>query len=125
MLDIRTFDARQGGNVLYKALAHPLTAEAMGRLYASLAAAGPVAVFDPDDVVEPLFVMHPPSFTPAGIFVQDVQAIGRLRAGQPGQPLTALAASGARAVLVASFDADRIVARIKTLLPRGALVLTL
>ena len=29
MLDIRTFDARQGGNVLYKALAHPLAAEAI------------------------------------------------------------------------------------------------
>src|SRR5262249_7347097 len=84
-----------------------------------------VAVFDPDDVVEPLFVMHPPPFTPAGLFVQDVQGIGRPRAGLPGQPLTALAGSGARAVLVAAFDAERSVGRIKPLLPRGALVLTL
>ena len=32
MLDIKTFDARQGGNVLYKAFAHPLAAEAIARL---------------------------------------------------------------------------------------------
>ena len=29
MLDIPTFDQRQGGNVVYKALAHPLAAEAV------------------------------------------------------------------------------------------------
>ena len=33
MLDIETFDARAGGNVIYKALAHPLAAEAIGALY--------------------------------------------------------------------------------------------
>ena len=30
MLNIQTFDNRAGGNVLYKALAHPLAAEAIG-----------------------------------------------------------------------------------------------
>ena len=29
MLQIQTFDQRAGGNVLYKALAHPLAAEAI------------------------------------------------------------------------------------------------
>ena len=29
MLNIQTFDARAGGNVIYKALAHPLAAEAI------------------------------------------------------------------------------------------------
>ena len=29
MLDIQTFDARAGGNVLYKAFAHPVAAEAV------------------------------------------------------------------------------------------------
>ena len=31
MLQIQTFDQRQGGNVLYKALAHPLAAEGIAR----------------------------------------------------------------------------------------------
>ena len=39
MLNIQTFDNRAGGNVLYKALAHPLAAEAIARLYARLRAA--------------------------------------------------------------------------------------
>ena len=29
MLNIRTFDAHAGGNVIYKALSHPLAAEAI------------------------------------------------------------------------------------------------
>ncbi len=48
MLQIQTFDARAGGNVLYKALAHPLAAEAISRLYARLV--GPVALYDPDGI---------------------------------------------------------------------------
>ena len=81
MLDITTFDARAGGNVLYKALAHPLAAEAISCLYIKLAAAGPVAVVDPDDVATALLALHPDAPPIAGIFVQDVQAVGRVRAG--------------------------------------------
>ena len=40
MLNIQTFDNRVGGNVLYKALAHPLAAEAIARLYAHLTGTG-------------------------------------------------------------------------------------
>ena len=36
MLNIQTFDNRSGGNVTYKALAHPLAAEAIAALYAGL-----------------------------------------------------------------------------------------
>ena len=50
MLHIQTFDNRAGGNVLYKALAHPLAAEAIGRLYARLERAGPVALYDPEGI---------------------------------------------------------------------------
>jgi len=125
MLDIRTFDARHGGNVLYKALAHPLAAEAVAALYGRLAAAGPVAVLDPDDVIEALLALYPDAPAWHGLFVQDAMAIGRLRAGMTGRPLTELPASGARSVLVAGFDAERIVARIRHLLPAGADVLSL
>src|SRR6185369_6920969 len=52
MLQIHTFDARSGGNVLYKALSHPLVAEAIGRLYNRMR--GPVALYDPDTVADAL-----------------------------------------------------------------------
>ncbi len=57
MLEIETFDARAGGNVIYKALAHPLAAEAIGRLLGSLE--GPVALYDPDGIAEPLLALYP------------------------------------------------------------------
>ncbi len=59
MLQIQTFDARAGGNVLYKALAHPLAAEGFARLYARLAQAGPVALYDPDGIADALVAMYP------------------------------------------------------------------
>ena len=52
MLDIQTFDARQGGNVLYKAFAHPLAAEAIAALAARLRDA--IAEADELRPVEPL-----------------------------------------------------------------------
>ena len=122
MLDIETFDARQGGNVLYKALAHPLVAEAVARLYARLAAAGPVALFDPDDVASPLLALHPAAPAFVGRYVQDVAAVGVERAGMPGLPVTEIA--GVATVLVAAFDAGRIAARLEAMLP-GVTVLTL
>ncbi len=123
MLDITTFDARAGGNVLYKALAHPLAAEAVARLYARLAA--PVAIVDPEDVAAALLALHPDAPPIAGLYVQDVAAIGRVRAGHAGQPLTELRKAAARSVLVAAFDAARIVERLRPVLPPGAQVATL
>jgi hypothetical protein len=125
MLDIRTFDARQGGNVLYKALAHPLAAEGIAALYARLATSGPVAVFDPEDVIAPLTMMHPGAPPLAGLYVQDVTALGSVRAGLTARPVTDLPESDARAVLVAAFDAQRIVDRIRHLAPAGAEIVTL
>ena len=57
MLNIQTFDNHAGGNVHYKALAHPLAAEAMTRLYARLAP--PVALFDPEGIAAALLAMYP------------------------------------------------------------------
>ena len=125
MLDIRTFDARQGGNVLYKALAHPLAAEAISRLYASLAPLGPIALFDPENVAAALMVMHPSLPDIEGVYVQDVQLVGEMRGATAARPVTEMAHSNARAVLVAAFDAQRIAARIRTLLPAHVAVQTL
>jgi hypothetical protein len=121
MLRIQTFDARAGGNVIYKALAHPLAAEAIVRLYARLE--NPVALYDPDGIADALLAMYPASVE--NLFVHDVSAVGETRGGLIARPLTDIAASGARTVLIVAFDAARIVARVAPMLPPGATVLTL
>ena len=121
MLQIQTFDARAGGNVIYKALAHPLAAEAIHRLYARLEA--PVAVYDPDGIADALMALYPTDVHT--VFVHDVQAVGQMRAGLMAQALTRLPRSGARTVLVAGFDAARTAARIAHMVPPGASVVTL
>lgn len=124
MLDIQTFDALKGGNVLYKALAHPLAAEAIGRLAARLMEVQPVALFDPEAVAAPLLTMYP-ALPIESLFVQDVRAVGAERAGLIARPMTELAASGARTVLVAGFDAARVVTLLRAILPDGMTVLSL
>jgi len=121
MLQIQTFDAKAGGNVLYKALTHPLTAEAISTLYESLAA--PVAVYDPDGFAEALLALYPCEV--ADIYVHDVSLVGRPRAGKLACALTDLLTSDAKTVLIAAFDAEKIAARITPLLPAGARIVTL
>lgn len=125
MLQIHTFDQRAGGNVLYKALAHPLAAEGIARLYAQLGAAGPVALYDPDGIAEPLLALYPDLPGLAGLYVHDVQQVGRVRAGLTARRLVDLSDSGAGAVLVAAFDAGKVIDRIRAVLPKGAVVLSL
>jgi len=125
MLDIQTFDARRGGNVLYKALVHPLAAEAIAAMAAELAAAGRYAVFDPDGVARALFALHPEMPAPADYYVQDVGELESSVAGVRALPLTDLPRSGSRVVLIASFDAGRIGARIAGFLPEGMRVVSL
>jgi len=125
MLDITTFDARAGGNVLYKALAHPLAAEAIAAMYARLAAAGPIAIVDTDNVAAALLALDPDAPPVEGLYVQDVQAVGGIRAAQIARPLTDLPRARAGGVLIAAFDAARIAERLRPLLPEGAIVATL
>ncbi len=126
MLQIQTFDARAGGNVLYKALAHPLAAEGVARLYATLAAlGGPVALYDPDGIAEALLALHPAPPGVDALYVHDVQAVGQTRAGLVARPLIDLRNAAPRAVLIAAFDAARVAERIASLVPRGVRVLTL
>ena len=123
MLNIQTFDNRSGGNVTYKALAHPLAAEAIAALYDRLAP--PVALYDPDAIADPLLALYPGLPGLEALFVHDVAAVGQRRAGLEARPLTDLPRCGARSVLIAAFDAGRVVARIAHLLPLGATVHTL
>src|SRR5262249_39721712 len=122
MLTIETFDNRAGGNVLYKALAHPLAAEEIARLYARLS--GPVALYDPEGFASTLLALHPiPDI--AGLYVHDATAVGQQRAGHTAQALTELLSDRAATVLIAAFDAERIAGRIAHLVRPGAEVLTL
>jgi len=125
MLDIQTFDARAGGNVLYKAFAHPVAAEAIRRLADKLRDAGPLAVYDPDGVSDALFALHPAMPEAAESYVHDVQQIGALRGGMPARPLTDLPHSTCATLLIAAFDAGRVLARIRHMLPAGMAVATL
>jgi len=125
MLDIQTFDARAGGNVLYKAFAHPVAAEAIQRLAAKLREAGPLAVYDPDGVSDALFALHPAMPAAAESYVHDVQQISASRAGVAARPLTDLPHSACATLLIAAFDAGRVLARIKPMLPAGMAVATL
>jgi hypothetical protein len=125
MLDIKTFDAHRGGNVLYKALVHPLAAEAIAALAATLKQAGALAVFDPDGVAPALFALHPEMPAPAELYVQDVSRLGTPLAGITARPLTDLPTSTAATLLIASFDSGRIEARIRHFLPHGQTVVSL
>ena len=125
MLDIQTYNARQGGNVLYKALAHPLAAEAVVLLGERLRRAGPVAVYDPDGAAAMLFALHGDLPAVSELYVHDVQAVGRAMFGVEARALTALGQSNAAVLLVAAFDAKRIAARIAHMLPGRLRVLTL
>ena len=124
MLEIQTFDARAGGNVLYKALAHPLAAEAIARLAETLGG-GSLAVYDPEGVASALWAMHPCMPAPSELFVHDVDQIGQKRAGMAARPLTDLPRSKADALLIAVFDGHRIEPRIAFMVPKGMTVWTL
>lgn len=125
MLDIKTFDARAGGNVLYKAFAHPLAAEATAKLAARLRQAGRLAVYDPDGVADALWALNPAMPRPDEVYVHDVQQLGQLRAGVAAGALVDLPHSACPTLLVAAFDGGRTVARIGPQVPAGMTVLTL
>ena len=118
MLDIETFDNVKGGNVVYKALSHPLAAEGLAALANRLNAAGSVAIYDPDGIAGPLLALSP-VLDVEGVYVHDTLAAGQIRGGHIARPLTALGQSGAATVLVAAFDAGKFIARLRPLAPNA------
>ncbi len=123
MLDIRTFDARSGGNVLYKAFAHPVAAERLAELGRTLT--GGLAVYDPDSVADALFALVDGLPRPDAVLVHDTETVGQPRAGCTSRPLTDLAHRPERTLLIAAFDAHRLVPRLRHMLPAGMRVATL
>ncbi|WP_207481357.1 hypothetical protein [Arenibaculum pallidiluteum] len=125
-LRIETFSNTSGGSSFFKAAGHPVAAPLARDLVARLEAAGPVAIYDPYGFLASFTELYDLSRVRiAGIYVQDVEKVGAELLGTVAKPVTELPASGARAVLVATFDADRPTANAAHLIPPGAAVLTL
>ena len=117
-LRIDTFDNVRGGNALYKALAHPLAAAPGRALVARLGRYGKVAIVDPQGAAAGFAELFDiAGLDIAGVYVQDIARIGKETLGRACEGIPALAQSPARAVLVASFDADRLIAQIAPFLP--------
>ncbi len=125
-LRIETFDNATGGNTLYKALTHPCAARPAGALLASLAGNGPVAIVEPDGgaaAFADLFGLVGVEI--AGVYVRQVERLGKMLLGRPAGPVTAVGDSAARSVFVAAFDAERLTAQIEPHLPPGAPIFSL
>src|SRR3972149_1612252 len=114
-----------GGSTLFKALGHPLAAGKAKALRAKLAAAGPVAVYDPlgqADCFDAFYDLA--SLDLAGVYVQKVEEAGTRRLGPDAGLITSLPHAQARTVLIAAFDAKRLCDQIRRLIPEGAELLT-
>jgi hypothetical protein len=125
-LRIETFDNIRGGNTLYKALTHPHAARPGHALVAALAARPPTAILDPLGGAEGFAeIFGLANIEIAGIYVQDVARLGGKVLGRRAAPVDRLAESGARSVLVAAFDAERLIGQLQPYLPGDAQVLSL
>jgi hypothetical protein len=125
-LRIETFSNAHGGDCFFKAIGHPHVAAAAGALIAGLEAAGPVALYDPYGLAEGFAEIHPlDGVALAGVYVQDLGQIGRTILGHAAEPLTDMGSSGAGAVFVMAFDAERPTQHAMRHLPAGVPVLSL
>jgi hypothetical protein len=120
-LRIETFDNTRGGNTLYKALTHPRAARSARALLDALAHNMPVAIYDSNCAIEAFdAIFGLGDIEIAGLYVQQVNRVGSIVLGRAAQPVTELARSRAGSVLVATFDAERIIAQLQTFPLGGA-----
>jgi hypothetical protein len=120
-LQIKTFSNQSGGNAFYKAVTHPLVADYARKLISGLQRAGAVAIYDPLGQFESFaefFPLHDVEI--AGLFVQDVEQIGRIWHNHAAQPVTKLKDSGCKHVFIAAFDSTKLADHIKLLTPPQA-----
>ncbi|RBM05119.1 hypothetical protein [Novacetimonas cocois] len=126
MLDIRTYDARTGGNIAYKAFSHPLAAERLAALVRRFQAEGPIAIYDPAGHARTLLALLPGDIPIEGIYVHDSLKIGEHIAQQHvARPLTALPQAQVRAVWALDFERERVCARLRDILPAEMEIFTL
>jgi len=124
--DIKTFDNATGGSTVFKALGHPLVAEPARRMIEDLAGRGPLALYDPQGVLQDLAALYDLSrWSVADIFVQRVEDLGRTALGRAVRPVSELADCPAATLLVLSFDGARAAAQIAPVTPPAMRVETL
>jgi hypothetical protein len=117
-LKIDTFSNQSGGNAFYKAVTHPLVAEKARNLVVHLQKEGPVAIYDPANQLASFAEFFPLNgLEIAGLFVQDVDHIGRVYRNHAAQPVTTLKDCACKSILIASFDAARLVDHVRHLMP--------
>lgn len=114
MLDIKTFGP-QGGNVLYKALSHPLTVGTMKELEQTLRNRT-LAVYDPDDYLPTVRGLYP-AIWPSVILTHDSEQVGQPDGlGGQKQAVVHLAEIEADAVLALSFEDAKMRSRLEGVL---------
>jgi len=125
-LRIETFDNAHGGNTLYKALTHPAAARRGWALWDQLARDAPIAIYDAGGAVEAFNAFFDlDQIEIAGIYVQQVSRIGGTVLGHRAQPVTELPCCRARTVLVAAFDAERILLQTRPYVREDAIAVSL
>ncbi|MHB1676546.1 MAG: hypothetical protein ACYCSS_03260 [Sulfuriferula sp.] len=125
-LKIETFSNAKGGNSFFKALGHPLTAANAADLYARLRAAGKVAIYDPLGMATGLHEFYAlDGINVSAVFVQRVEDIGKTVLGHTVQAIIKLPHTTANILLVAAFDAERLLQQIRHLVPVGMEVVSL
>ncbi len=116
-LKIETFSNDRGGNAFFKAIGHPLAQRQMATLLGRLGE-GRVALYDPLGFAPALAEIYDLSgLDIVAVFVQDLEDLDRSVLGLTPQPVTELPATAADAILVVAFDAERMIAHIRHLLP--------
>lgn len=125
-LKIKTFNNASGGNAAFKALGHPLAAPKIHALIKKLAAAGPVAIYDPQGQLSELEALYDLSpIKVAGVYVQNLTEVGKKALGHEAQPVANLPRSVAKTVFVCVFDSGLPLSHIRHLIPAKAEVVAL
>jgi len=120
-LNIDTFSNAVGGNAFYKAVTHPLAADPARNLVSRLQSASAVAIYDPGHLLAAFDAVWPlEGVSLAGLFVSDLEQVGRVFRGATARPVTEMQACACDIVLVAGFDLETQAARLKQFLPPKA-----
>ncbi|MXV44285.1 hypothetical protein GS501_04370 [Saccharibacter sp. 17.LH.SD] len=114
MLNVCTFGP-QGGNVLYKALSHPLVVDVLRALERELSGRF-FAIYDPEGYLPTLIGLNP-ALKPSVVLTHDTEQVGKPDGlGGTLKALVELPAVEVECVLVASFEHAKMQARLEGLL---------
>lgn len=125
-LHIETFSNIHGGNAFFKAIGHPLAAPKVAALFEKLRGAGSVALYDPLQQAQAFSQFYDLKTLPlSAYYVQDVEQQEKAFNGLRAQLITEVKDNAPRALLVAAFDAARMIDHIRHLLPHTIIITSL